>query len=102
MFYMSKKTPRKESLKNILTALIPYRNLAEWFLTIIEESNDKQLENQILSIIYKWVKSIKSEKDRIAIKNKFKELQNKNNYEDEKDKKEADKIMNDFINNLED
>ena len=68
---MTKKDPQKESLKKILKALIPYWNLAEWFLTIIDETNDKELEKQILSMIYKWVKSITSEKDRIKIKKKL-------------------------------
>ena len=98
---MAKKNPQKESLKTILKALIPYWNLAEWFLTIVEQTNDKELENQILSMIYKWVKSITSEKDRTKIKNKINEMQKKNDFENQKDQEEADKILDDFINNIE-
>lgn len=92
----------KSSIKTILTALVPYRNLAEAFLTIIEKTNDKELENQILLSISQWIKSIKSNRDRAKIKNKIKELQKKSNYETEKDREEADQILNDFINNMED
>ena len=99
---MNKKRPQKESLKIILTALIPYRNLAEWFLTIIKQTDDEELENQILSMISKWIKSINSKKDRLKIKKKIKEIQNKSDYENKKDKEEADKILNDFINDIED
>lgn len=99
---MNKKRPQKESLKTILTALIPYRNLAEWFLTIINETDDKELENEILSMINKWVKSITSERDRAKIKNKINEIQKKNDFENQKDKEEADKILDDFISNIKD
>ena len=99
---MDKKRPQKESLKAILTALIPYRNLAELFFTIIKETEDEELEKEILSIITKWVKSINSQQERTKIKKKIKEIQNKSEYENEKDKKEADKILNDFINNIND
>lgn len=92
---------QKKSLETILIALIPYRNLAEWFLTIMKESEDEELENQILQMINKWIKSIKSEHDRMKIKKKIKELEKKNSYENEKDKKEAEFILNNFINNIE-
>ncbi len=92
---------KKQTLQRILEALIPYWDLAEWFLIIIEQSNDEELENQILSMIYKWVKSITSEKDRIKIKKKINETQKENDFANQKDQEEADKILNDFINNIE-
>lgn len=92
----------KSSIKTILTALVPYRNLAEAFLTILEETNDEEFENQILLSINQWIKKIKSNRDRAKIKNKIKELQKKSNYENKKDKEEADQILSDFINNMED
>lgn len=97
---MVKTTPKKESLKTILTALIPYWNLAEWFLTIVKETDDEELENQILSMIYKWIKSITSQKDRAKIKKKINEIQKKNDFENQKDQEEADKILDEFINNI--
>lgn len=99
---MNKKRPQTESLKTILTALIPYWNLAEWFLAIIEETDDEELEKQILSMIYKWVKSITSDKDRMKIKKMINQMQKKCDSESKKDQEEADKILDDFINNMED
>ena len=99
---MNKKRPQTESLKTILTALIPYWNLAEWFLAIVEGTDDEELEKQILSMIYKWVKSITSNKDRMEIKKMINQMQKKYDFESKKDQEEADKILDDFINNMED
>ena len=54
----------KDWLIIILQALVPYRDLAEWFLEIIKTTDNEEFENNLISIIYQQVKSIKS-KDEI-------------------------------------
>ena len=51
-------------------------------------------------MIYKWIKSITSQKDRAKIKKKINEIQKKNDFENQKDQEEADKILDEFINNI--
>ena len=91
---------KKQALQRILEALIPYWDLAEWFLLLLKESKEESLYDEILNMVYKWVKSIKSIKERDKIRKKIIELHNKYDYEEKKDEEIAEKILNEFIDQI--
>ena len=93
-------TQNKKLLITILKALNPYRDLAEWFLVIVENIDDENIINGILTEIQNWIKFIKSKKEREKIKKEIKETYKKNDEKAEEDKEKADKFLNDFINNI--
>lgn len=100
IYTMEKLKENKELLIKILKAISPYRNLAEWFLTIIKNSNDENLINTILIEIQNWIKSIKSQRNREKIKKEIKEIYKGNDIKTKEDKENADKILDNFIKNL--
>jgi small-conductance mechanosensitive channel len=97
---MEKFKENKELLIKILKAINPYRNLAEWFLTIVENSNDENLINTILIEIQNWIKSIKSQRNREKIEKEIKEIYEENNIKTKEDKENADKFLDNFIKNI--
>jgi hypothetical protein len=99
---MSQGTIRKwkNALIIILQALIPYRDQAEWFLEIIKTTDNEELENKLINTIYQQVKTIKSTKDIENIKKNISEIHNKYEYKEEQDKKDAEKLLDDFIDNI--
>lgn len=87
----------KQLLINILNTINPYWDLAEWFLTIVQNTDDDSLIKYLLIEIQDWIKSIKSKKSKEEIKRKIKKISEENN---KKDKEEADKMLEDFIKSI--
>lgn len=90
----------KQLLINILNTINPYRDLAEWFLTIVQNTDDDNLIKYLLIEIQNWIKSIKSKRSKDEIKRKIKKISDENNKKNKKDKEEADKILEDFIKSI--
>ena len=91
---------QKDAIIIILQALKPYRDMAEWFLEIIQTTNNIELETNLINAIYQKVKSIKSKKEIKNIKKNISETHNKYNYKEKQDRKDAEKLLDDFINNI--
>jgi len=90
----------KDALIIILQALVPYRDQAEWFLEIIKTTDNEELENKLINVIYQQVKTIKSNEEIEDIKKNISEIHNKYEYKEEQDKKDAEKLLDDFIDNI--
>lgn len=97
---MVAKEQKKELLVNILKAIDSYRDLAEWFLTIVENTKDDNLINNILIEIQNWIKLIKSQRKRENIKKEINKIYEKNNNKTEQDKEKAEEFLENFINNI--
>lgn len=97
---MVAKEQKKELLVNILKAIDSYRDLAEWFLTIVENTKDDNLINNILIEIQNWIKLIKSQEKRENIKKEINKIYEKNNNKTEQDKEKAEEFLENFINNI--
>ncbi len=99
---MYQKSTRKEkdAIIIILKSLIPYRDQAEWFLEIIQNTNNEELENKLINIIYQKVKTIKSNKEIESIKKNILLIHNKYEYIEEKDKEDAERFLDDLIDNI--
>lgn len=95
-----KSTKKKDALIIILQTLIPYRDQAEWFLEIIKNTENEELENKLINVIYQQIKSIKSKKEIKNIKENIQEIHKKYEYKEEKDKEDAEKLLDNFFNNI--
>ncbi len=99
---MPQQTPRRQKdwLIIILQSLIPYRDQAEWFLEIIQSTDNEELENKLISIIFQQVKTIKSDKEIENIKRSIRDIQNKYEYKEKEDKEDAEKLLDNFIDSM--
>lgn len=94
-------TPQKKQiLQKILESLVPYWDLAEWFLLLLQEEWNEELEKNLYQTILKEIKNINSEAKQQNIKNALQKLKEKSNTIIKIDEEEADKMLNDFINNI--
>ena len=91
---------KKQLLINILEAINPYRDLAEWLLILIQSIDEEFIIDGLLNRIQTWIKVIKSTREREKIKNEIKEVYIKNNSKEQQDKNNAEKVLEDFINNI--
>lgn len=91
---------KKQLLINILEAINPYRDLAEWLLILIQSIDEEFIIDGLLNKIQTWIKVIKSTREREKIKNEIKEVYIKNNSKEQQDKNNAEKVLEDFINNI--
>lgn len=88
---------KKETLQKILEALIPYRDMAEWFLLLInEEQNDELIENLYQEIL-KNMKNIKSKGQEEKIKAALQKLKEKSEKVTKTDEKEAEKMLDNLL-----
>jgi len=92
---------KKAILTDILKQLEWLRDLAPWFLVIVEKTWNEKIINDLLKLIQTWIKSIKDKRVRTKLVNRVKELQKKWDLDQEKCGKESDNLLNDFINNIE-
>ena len=98
---MNTKSPNlKQLLIDMLNAIDPYWDLAGWFLTIVQNTEDDNLIKYLLIEIQNWIKSIKSERIRENIKRKIKEMTEENDEKDKQDKEDADKFLDNFIKSI--
>ena len=98
---MNPKSPNlKQLLIDILNTIDPYWDLAGWFLTIVQNTEDDNLIKFLLIEIQNWIKTIKSERTRENIKRKIKEMAEENDRKDKQDKEDADEFLNNFIKSI--
>lgn len=92
-------TPKKkEILQKILEALIPYRDMAEWFLLLLNEEWNEKLKEDLYQEILKKIKEINSKTLQENIMWALKKLQEKTDATTKADEEEAAQILNDILN----
>lgn len=87
---------KKKTLQKILEALVPYWDMAEWFLLIIKENNNEKLIDTLFETITKEIKSIINKKNRKDIKKALENIK----YKEQKEKKEENKYLDSLLNNI--
>ena len=92
---------KKALLIEILKQLEWHRDLAPWFLVIVEKTWNEKIIDELLKLIQMWIKSIKDKRVRTKLVNRVKELQKKWDLDQEKSCEESDSLLDDFINNIE-
>ena len=91
---------KREALIMILSKLVPYWDMAEWFLFIVKEEWNDDLVNLIYGDILKKIRNITSINQRTEMKNVLELIKEKSAISMRKDEQDAENILNDFINNL--
>ncbi len=90
-------TPKKkQALQKILEALVPYWDMAEWFLLLLKEWWNDELIEQLYNKIKSEIKKINNEKNRKNIKSALKNIKKK----EEKERNEENEYLEDLINNI--
>jgi len=91
---------KREALIMILSKLVPYWDMAEWFLLIAKEEWNDGLIDLIYCDILKNIRNINSINQRTEMKNVLELIKEKSAISMRKDEQDAENILNDFINNL--
>ena len=91
---------KKQALQNILEALIPYRDMAKWFLLILQEGWNDELKENLYENIIEEIKNINSKTQQENIKNALQKLKEKSEQTTKADEEDAEKMLDDFINNI--
>ncbi len=87
---------KKELIKKVLEALIPYRNMAEWFLIILQNEWNDEIKETLFENIINEIKNINNENDRNKIKSTLEKIKEQEN----KEKEEEWKYLDELINNI--
>ena len=87
---------KKQALQKILEALIPYWDMAEWFLLILNEEWNNELKENLYQNIINEIKNINNKKNRNNIKQALKNIQKKEYLEKQKE----NEYLEDLINNI--
>ena len=94
-------TPEKKKiLKKILTALVPYRELAEWFLLLLEEKWNEEIEEKLYQKILREIRNINSKTQQENIRTALQKLKEKSETVTKTEEKEAEEMLDDFMNNV--
>ena len=91
---------KKETLKKVLEALIPYRDMAEWFLLLLNEDWNEDLKEELYQEILKQIKEIKSSSQQEKIKKAINQLKEKSEKTIKDDENEAEQTLNDFLESI--
>jgi len=91
---------KKQTLQKILTALISYWEPAEWFLILLNETQNDELIEKLYHEILKNIKEIKSKWQQEQIKTALEKLKENSEQVIKADENEANKMLDDFINNI--
>ncbi len=91
---------KKKILKKILTALVPYRELAEWFLLLLEEKWNEEIEEKLYQNILREIRNINSKTQQENIRTALQKLKEKSEIITKAEEKEAEQILDDFIDNI--
>ena len=94
------KLEKKQALQKILKALIPYREMAKRFLLILQEEWNDELKENLYQNIIKEIKNINSKTQQENIKNALQRLKEKSEQTTKADEDEAEKMLDDFINEI--
>ena len=74
--------------------------MAEWFLLVLQEEWNEELKENLYQHIIKGIKSINSKTQQENIKNALQKLKEKSELVMKSDEDDAEKMLDDFINNL--
>ena len=91
---------KKQALQKILEALIPYREMAEWFLLILKEEWNDELKEKLYKIIIQEIKNTNSKTQQENIKNALQKLKEKSEQITKAEEDEADQMLDDFISSI--
>ena len=91
---------KKKILKKILTALVPYRELAEWFLLLLEEKWNEEIEEKLYQKILREIRNINSKTQQENIRTALQKLKEKSETVTKTEEKEAEEMLDDFMNNV--
>ncbi len=94
-------TPKKkQALQKILEALVPHWHLAEWFLLLLQEGWNDELEGKLYQNILREIRNINSESQQENMKTALERLKENAEIISKRDEKDAEEMLNDFIDNL--
>ncbi len=87
---------KKQALQKTLETLIPYRDMAEWFLLTLQETEREELSDALYDTISMEIKSIKDEKKRKIVKNALEKIKQHEKIEN----RETEQYLEDLIDNI--
>jgi hypothetical protein len=90
----------KQALIEILEKLVGYWELAEGFLLLVKEATDEKLADDLLNLIHDQIKKIENREKQKRIYDQLKVIK-KHNLEIEKDRKEAETLLDSLLRTLE-
>ncbi|MDR0651001.1 MAG: hypothetical protein LBG59_06485 [Candidatus Peribacteria bacterium] len=90
----------KQALIEILEKLVGHWELAEGFLILVKEATDDKLADDLLDLIYDQMKKIENKEKQKRIYEQLKIIK-QHNLEMEKDRKEAENLLNTLLRTLE-
>lgn len=94
----------KKLLIKVLTKIKPYRNLAEGFLVLVEQTQDISFVEELVALIRKEIIAIKDKKKKDLLLRQIeniKKIKNKEIDVSKKNEEDADKILDFLVNNKE-
>jgi hypothetical protein len=91
---------KKQALIEILEKLVGYWELAEGFLMLVKEATDDNLADDLLDLMYAQMKKIENTEKQKRIYEQLKVIK-KHNLEMEKDRKEAENLLDSLLHTLE-
>lgn len=93
----------KTLIINVLEQLKPYWDMAEWFLVVVQQSDNQEILDELWGLIYTWITTIADANQKNLIKNKLLQIQSLRLAEEEsssKDQKDADTILDGLLNDI--
>ena len=93
----------KTLIINVLEHLKPYWDMAEWFLVVVQQSDNQEVVDELRGLIYTWITTIADENQKNLIKNQLLQIQSLRLAEEEsssKDQKDADTILDGLLNDI--
>ena len=100
---MYQKMTKKELLILILTKLLPYWDLAQGFLILVQESEDVKFIEELYLLISQQISTIQDyhKKQEVILQlQKIKKTKKQQEEITEQEKDEADTMLDDFINDI--
>ena len=100
---MYQKMTKKELLILILTKLLPYWDLAQGFLILVQESEDVKFIEELYLLISQQISTIQDDhkKQEVILQlQKIKKTKKQQEEITEQEKDEADTMLDDFINDI--
>lgn len=92
---------KKNLLITICKSLLPYWSLAEWFLFLVQESEDEEFISQLYKLFLSQIKTIKSEQAKETLKTTIQKLKEKEEILHRKEEEEAEKLFDDLLDTIE-
>ena len=87
-------------LKKILNELVPYWEPAQGFLLLLDEEWNDELKENVYKEILIQIKNIKSTNQQEQIKTALQKLKEKSESSIKADEEDAEKMLDEFINNI--